>query len=556
MPRAKNALMFDRKDLLEQIQASDYLTQILLPEKYVFPLFRPVEVSILIVTDASGGFDGRSFGLAELLNVLAVAPGPWVRFVVTTAHRNNDASAALKNFRFDAEDLTQYDEIWLFGVERQPSYLSDPELKAIAQFMAGGGGVFATGDHEDLGAGLCSRVPRVRNMRMWYWPSPGPNGEPVAPKVDTATRHDTLTRRGAETIVFDHQSDDVPQEILPVMYTRPISILRQQAYPHPVLCGPRGIIRHMPDHPHEGQCYEPTDLDRTFTFSGTAFTEYPVAADGTKPAPQVIAQSHHAHRNPTDVKGSLNAKTFGSIGVYEGHKANIGRILVDSTWHHFFNINLTGNPGSSDPRAVQGFYGSAAGLDVYKDIKAYFRNIAVYLARPAQIVAMRNRALWWARFEHRIAMDLRLDQIKQWTGTDRLVEYIRIGTVARDVLGLLASRCQIIQWVFDIGKLPILVREFIPPLDPVETFKPRGPLPPPELIDILEPALLGAAIYGAALEVRGFQDRAPVERLGDKGLAEIFNRYSGEALQLSIKHVQDTMEQGRSFMAGFERGLR
>jgi hypothetical protein len=556
MPRAKNALMFDRKDLLNEIQSSAHLTELLLPENFIFPLFRPVEVSILIFTDASGGFDGRTFGLAELLNVLAVAPGPWVRFVVTTAHRNNDASASLKNFRFDAEDLSQYDEIWLFGVERQPSYLSDAELKAISQFMAGGGGVFATGDHEDLGAGLCSRVPRVRNMRMWYWPSPGPNGEPVAPIVNTAARHDTLTRRSGEDIAFDHQSDDVPQEIKPVMYTRQITVLREIAYPHPVLCGPRGIIRHMPDHPHEGHCYEPTDVDRSFTFGGTNFVEYPTGPDGTKPTPKVIARSQHAHRNPTDVKGNLNAKTFGSIGVYEGHRANVGRILVDSTWHHFFNVNLTGAPGSTDPRAVQGFYGSAAGLDVYKDIKAYFRNIAVYLARPTQIAAMRIRALWWVRFNDRIAMDLRLEHILKWRGNERLFEYVRVGIVARDVIGRYASRCQVVQWVFDFAKLPLLLREFIPPLDPVEDFKPRGPLPPPELIDILEPAILGAAIYGGALEVKGFQDRAAVERVGEKGLAAIFDRYSNEAVQLTLKYVQETQDQGRNFIAGFERGLR
>jgi hypothetical protein len=35
---------------------------------------------------------------------------------------------------------------------------------------------------------------------------------------------------------------------------------------------------------------------------------------------------------------------FGTVGVYDGHQANVGRIAVDSTWHHFFDINLIGDP--------------------------------------------------------------------------------------------------------------------------------------------------------------------------------------------------------------------
>ena len=486
MPRNKTPLLFERPELLARASTQLHLNEILLPEKYIFPLFAPVNVNILMVTDASGGFDGRAFGLAELLNVLAVAPGPWVRFTVTTAHRENDPSAMLKNFRFDAEDLSEYDQIWLFGVERLPSYLSDAELRKISEFMAAGGGVFATGDHEDLGGGLCARIPRVRNMRMWHWPAGGPNGEPVAPNVNESDRHDTLTRRAAETIIFDHQSDDVPQEILPVLYIRLIGLLRKISYPHPVLCGPRGIIKQMPDHPHEGHCYKPSDLHRSFTFSGATFEEYPNAADGSKPEPQVIAQSRHAARTPNDEKGNLNPKTFGSIAVYDGHKAKIGRVLVDATWHHFFNINLTGRPTAPDPYRL-GFYGSPAGLDAYEDIKAYFRNIAVYLSRPTQIAKMRLRALWWVRFDDRIAMDLRLNHFRDLSVADRLTEYIRIGIMARDVLGRLASRCQIVQWIFDTLELPRLVRQYIPPLDPVAEIKLDGPPPPPDFLKPLNP---------------------------------------------------------------------
>lgn len=556
MPRNKTPLLFERPELLEQAKTRNYLNEILLPEKYIYALFAPVNVDILMVTDASGGFDGRAFGLAELLNVLAVAPGPWVRFTVTTAHRENDPSATLKNFRFDTEDLSEYDQIWLFGVDTLPSYLTDAELRKISEFMAGGGGVFATGDHEDLGGGLCARIPRVRNMRMWYWPNSGPNGEPVAPKINQADRHDTLTRRAGERIDFDHQSDDVPQEILPVLYSRPMGLLRNISYPHPVLCGPRGIIKRMPDHPHEGHCYKPGDLHRSFTFSGATFEEYPNAPDGSKPEPEVIAHSRHAARAPNDEKGNLNPKTFGSIAVYDGHKAKIGRVLVDATWHHFFNINLTGRANSPDPQSRQGFYGSAAGLDAYEDIKAFFRNIAVYLSRPTQIAKMRTRALWWVRFDDRIAMSLRLRHFRNLSAADRLHEYVRIGTVAQDVIGRLASRCQIVQWIFDTIELPRLVRQYIPPLDPIAEVKLDGPPPPPEFLEILEPALLGAAIYGAATAVPGFYDRASVERTGDDGLARIMSEAAFEAVGLTVESFARSPDAQNGFFEQFRRELR
>lgn len=76
-----------------------------------------------MVTDCGAKFGTADFGLEALLDALAVPSGPWVRFDVTKAHRRFDPSADLH----------------------------------------GGGGVFATGDHEDLGVALCGRVPRVRS---------------------------------------------------------------------------------------------------------------------------------------------------------------------------------------------------------------------------------------------------------------------------------------------------------------------------------------------------------------------------------------------------------
>ena len=56
------------------------------------------------------------FGLSEFVRTLESGFLP--RFNVTKAHRDTDINGAadVENFKFDAVDLSVYDEIWLFGV--------------------------------------------------------------------------------------------------------------------------------------------------------------------------------------------------------------------------------------------------------------------------------------------------------------------------------------------------------------------------------------------------------------------------------------------------------
>jgi hypothetical protein len=89
----------------------------------------------------------------------------------------------------------------------------------------------------------------------------------------------------------------------------------------------------------------------------------------------------------------------GTVGAYDGHQAGVGRVVVHSTWHHFFDINLIGDnaanrPGFVDPRKAlwsQGFTASAEGLRILGQIDQYFRNIVHWLS-PG-VGAMRFDAL-------------------------------------------------------------------------------------------------------------------------------------------------------------------
>jgi hypothetical protein len=79
---------------------------------------------------------------------------------------------------------------------------------------------------------------------------------------------------------------------------------------------------------------------------------------------------------------------FGAIGAYDGRPANIGRVVVSSTFHHFVDINLIGDPwaigpdGQIDIDRRKGYLASESGQSHLADIEAHFVAIALWLSRP------------------------------------------------------------------------------------------------------------------------------------------------------------------------------
>ena len=95
-------------------------------------------------------------------------------------------------------------------------------------------------------------------------------------------------------------------------------------------------------------------------------------------------------------------KTFGVIGAWDGHRVGKGRVVVDATWHHFFDINISGDRylennslGSQHEQKLHGFFvpdGSGGRIPNahYRMIMWYFRNIIYWL-----IPADRYQSIWW-----------------------------------------------------------------------------------------------------------------------------------------------------------------
>lgn len=494
--------------------------------------WRKCRVKLLIVTDSSSGGFGptEGFHLGQILAVLADDPWSHVTFDVTKAHRQASATADLPNFRFDTHDLSAYSQVWLFGITTTQDSLSAGELKALSQFMDAGGGVFATGDHQDLGRPLCGEVPRVRSMRRWHWPNAGPNGEPVAPDQSGTERHDTVMHLSAG----GNQSDAVPQPIRPRFYSRHAGfglVPKVARFPHPVLCGPAGVIDLLPDHMHEGRCEVPSDLSRTFTFAGYTTTEYPTV-NGHQPQPEVIAWA--TTRN-------TDGAEFGVLGAYDGHHAGVGRVVVDATWHHWFNINLLGFVNATNPAHAS--YNPAV-VPQWNEIKAYFRNVAAWLARPSLQTCLRTGGWLIATTYYDILITYR--DLK--TVPDKATYFWQLGVFARDALGQIASQCQTTRWLFDLI-------EWVPwRIDPWWPF-PRPPLPdPPPWVDVLEleTVALGGAMhalldaFGAEREIDALMSKRTdeIEAVARKGAAVALTEWS-ERAQAALRDATRLGELGR-----------
>ncbi len=420
----------------------------------------PPVVHILIVTETGITFDddrNKDFALGHFCRLLENTKSPLLSYKVTTAHRGDDTCATHSQFRFDDKHKfpSDYDEVWLFGIglESDSSKLEETEIAAIYRFMNSGKGLFATGDHEDLGYSLCGNIPRVRRMRKWR--------KCETPDRNNGERHDSLRKTFKAgvggTYSPDSEEDCRTQVIVAQLYANP-PVLGEPAtaYPHEVLSTPEGPIKFLPDHMHEGQC---VGLDDPSNYDPPYEGEFPLNSDGTRELPKIIAysqtpESHlsydprvDAYHPPTEVA------CFACIGAYDGQKvrnvingvqSNTGRVVVDSSFHHFLNMNLRGFISSDDRKCKKR----------YKQIKAYYGKLARWLAPKSLDVEMRSRAFWIARWsypviEELLHLDPAADLGKMYFGGD--TNYVlRLGVMTQGALGNIASPATALQWSLNI----------------------------------------------------------------------------------------------------------
>lgn len=409
----------------------------------------PCNLNILMVTDLNGHYELSDAepqrGLTEVIAaVRALSRSVNVR--VRTAHREPRfggtngyaATAEFQGFTFQysgagERSLENYDEIWLFGIQEQsetpdPNALTPEEVTAISRFMTQRrGGVLAMGDHYTLGTSLCGNVPRVRLMRHWAaGDTPGAVGDRCPgfndrPRLDTRIKPPGVSQETFNCqIRNEYESDAIPQPIEPVMSYITVDYWGRFAdAPHPLLWGPYGIIRVMPDHMHEGDCYVPETL----------------APEFNDLYPEVIAYGIN-RATPSLDPGRPHRPRFGLISTHTGDYAqpSIGRVVVQSTWHHFVHLNVKGFATTTDPVSMRH----------WEQIKAYYRNLASWLAPIEKRRCMLRNLTWQARW-HGLYSE-HLASFRQ----PNPFELIFLGRSAFEVLNVLASHGLVVESLLDL----------------------------------------------------------------------------------------------------------
>lgn len=332
------------------------------------------------------------------------------------------------NYELNRDPKEPYHEVWFFGLHQKnkPTYklkfpggggprseLELDEVTALEEWMSvdskngsKGIGVLMSGDHANpppdkqvtsgstkfcppdldhreflgLGRALGVNVPRAGFLRQWQGPPTHCEEDssntlfPPPSEIDRLAQQLTLLR-------FDQNG-------------QPSSTGK----PHQVFHGKNGEwIQVLPDHEHEGAVILPAN-----------FPEKIWPRKQIQPMPRYIAlgTDHRTGR-------SLNI-----LAAYDGDAVGVGRIISDSSWHHYFNANLNGL--SVDDQDVP----------AADQIGQLYSNLVVWLA-PVEV----RRAMARTMF--------------RWLGDHtRMIEEIgagplNIGNAALQLLRKVASDCEI-----------------------------------------------------------------------------------------------------------------
>src|ERR1051325_10994739 len=372
-------------------------------------------IKVLIVADGLLTFVPilLDFSLSLFCDVLKDSALPWQTIEVTTAHRHPpevNTGADVRGFKFDAVkngdpifSIKKFDVVWLFGQagEDPTLELATSEIDAITTFMKNGGGVFATGEHQGLGAALCGKVPRVRRMRRWHFFNL-PTGERRAPDKIGATRIDTLRAGLSPGFQAGNQRDNVPQEIRPKFF---VNSTGTAAEPHPVLALGNQAITILPDHMHEGECVPPEEIQKKVSNNPQLGEDFPTGSNGMRAWPDVVAVSTSAGGEFFVNAGivPVEPRCFVAISAYDGHlvefkesdqTTRLGRIVVDSSFHHFVNVNLAGFRNGNEPDQD------------FEVFAQYYRNILWYLIPPDKQILQFVHMLTALRFSPPLLEDI------------------------------------------------------------------------------------------------------------------------------------------------------
>jgi len=237
-----------------------------------------------------------------------------------------------------------------------------------------------------LGRALGHLVPRAGQLRVWDGP----------PTINFDSSFNTIVR----TVEDDENDLDLQEDALP--QTLLLKKFGPNQTPHRIFLGKTATISIFPDHGHEGGVIVPKEL-------GHQWPPFDEQDDTKKPRPDIVAygcDKRSCHSRPV-------------LAVYDGDKFQIGRIVADSSWHHYLNVNLS---AFTQPD-------QAATLELFTQL---FHNLALFLAPLAKRLQMSRDMIAWL---------LRHPEVAEERGNHP----VAVGRVAIHYLAKKTTRCEILE---------------------------------------------------------------------------------------------------------------
>ncbi len=230
-------------------------------------------------------------------------------------------------------DESDFDELWLFAVDTGDG-LTKSDCEGITRFRQRGGGLLATRDHQDLGSSLCT-LGGIGAAHFFHTQNPEPD-ETRRAADDTATTNISWPNY--------HSGNNGDYQIV-----TPAGEVHELLSHH---SAEGEVIRYFPAHPHEGAVGVPEDERHA----------------------RVIAtgQSESTHRPFNLVVAFESAE--------DAHGNTLGRGVAESSFHHFADYNFDTSKGAPSFVEEAPGDGYAKNPRALEDIKAYIRNLALWLA--------------------------------------------------------------------------------------------------------------------------------------------------------------------------------
>jgi len=382
----------------------------------------------------------KDFGLGSMISHLETHQLAFANISITLKSRYPQLTAKpvqrINRLLEDEEKTEAFDQVWFFGVHQinkksfslgiggggPDSELDKDEVEALRIRMdAGRLGVLVTGDHANhrppdavenenspcadearrerflgLGRALSRCIPRAGQLRDWEGePTANPRHSINTQVVMFAANIDTETR---------FQEDQVPQQLILKTFNdagRP----SREGHPHPLFLYKKGgAIQLFPDHLHEGETTIPKELNNEW-----------ITVNGIRPKPRIIAFG----------LDKRNGKKFKLMAAYDGDAVDAGRIVADSSWHHYFNENLRNFPPQS-----------RVGLPA-DQIGQFYANLVLWLTPKHKRKKMADTMSLWLAQQPTIA------ELAGPVPSQHIDIMVNTGRMAKLLLAEVASDCEI-----------------------------------------------------------------------------------------------------------------